>query len=139
VEGKMAKLIEELKSEHSVMANMLNKATKVITNLNERQEILSSAKAGLLAHIKKEDAALYPVLRKAAEKDENLKIILDMFARDLDTVSKSVFGFFDKYSQGNFHSELDFAVDFGRLLGLLEVRIRKEENILYPEYEKLKV
>ncbi len=135
----MAKLIEELKSEHSVMANMLNNVTKVVTNSKERQDILSSAKTGLLAHVKKEDTELYPVLKKAAERDDNLRLILDMFAKDMDAISKSAFGFFDKYTQGNSHSELDFAVDFGRLLGLLELRIRKEENILYPEYEKINI
>lgn|SRR4030067_2073730 len=134
----MAFLIDELKKEHSVLVSMLNKVTGFGTNSKERFDILFSAKTGLLAHVNKEDAGLYPILRKTAEKDENLKMMLDMFANDMNTVSKAAFGFFDKYSHGNSGSELDFAVDFGRLWGLLELRIRKEENILYPEYEKIK-
>lgn len=135
----MAKLIDDLKNEHAVMVNMLNKVTKVVAGSKERKEILSSAKTGLLSHVKKEDIELYPVLKKAAEGDENLRLILDMFAKDMDSIAKSAFGFFDKYSQGASYSDLAFAVDFGRLLGLLELRIRKEENILYPEFEKIKL
>lgn len=137
-EGKMAKLIEDLKSEHAVMVNILNKVIKLDSS-KERQKILSSARTGLLSHVKKEDAVLYPVLKKAAEGDDNLRLILDMFTKDMDGIAKAAFGFFDKYSQGNSHLELGFAVDFGRLLGILELRIRKEENILYPEYEKIKI
>ena len=135
----MAFLIDELKKEHSVLVSMLNKITGFGINSKERLDILFSAKTGLLAHVKKEDSEMYPVLRKASEKDENLKMMLDMFANDMNTISKAAFGFFDKYSQGSLGSELDFAVDFVRLLGLLELRIRKEENILYKEYEKIKV
>ncbi len=135
----MAFLIDELKREHSVLVSMLNKVTEFGTNSKERFDILFSAKTGLLEHVKKEDAELYPILKKTAEKDEELKMMLDMFANDMNTVSKAAFGFFDKYSHGNSGSELDFAVDFGRLLGLLELRIRKEENILYPEFEKIKL
>lgn len=134
----MAKLIQDLKSEHAVMVNILNEVIKVDSSKG-RQKILSSAKTGILSHVKKEDAELYPVLKKAAEGNDNLKLILDMFAKDMDGIAKAAFGFFDKYSQGNSYLELDFAVDFGRLLGLLDLRIRKEENILYPEYEKIKI
>ncbi|MBI5180191.1 MAG: hemerythrin domain-containing protein [Nitrospirae bacterium] len=135
----MALLLNELKKEHSVIVNMLNKITELGIGSKDRQDILFSAKTGLLAHVKKEDANLYPALKKAAEKDESLRMMLDMFANDMNTISMAAFGFFDKYSQGNSGLELDFAVDLGRLLGLLELRIRKEENILYPEYEKIKV
>jgi hemerythrin-like domain-containing protein len=134
----MSKLIEELKQEHSELVSMLSKVTEFGIGSKEREDILFSAKNVLLAHLKKEDAELYPFLRKKTENDKNLELILDMFTRDMETVSKTVLAFFDKYSQGDSHSELEFAANFGRLLGLLEVRIQKEENILYKEYERLK-
>ena len=40
--------------------------------------------------------------------------------------------FVEKYSSGG--SGLDFARDFGRLFSNLQMRIRREERILYVEY-----
>ncbi|HEX8949233.1 MAG TPA: hemerythrin domain-containing protein, partial [Dissulfurispiraceae bacterium] len=130
-----AKLIEELKKEHAAILENLDKAYKLgITR--DGQSILMSAKTGLLAHLKKEDSELYPVLRKAAESDGALKQTLDTFAKDMETTSKDVLAFFGKYTQGQ-GAGMDFAKDFGRLFVTLKTRIQKEERILYTRYEQL--
>jgi hypothetical protein len=97
--------------------------------------MLLAAKEGLLAHLKKEDEKLYPALREAAENTPSLKQTMDMFAKDMEAISKSAIDFFAKYAKGGTSSE--FANDFGRLTGILGMRIRKEEKIIYAEYEKL--
>jgi len=101
----------------------------------ESQDILISAKANLLAHLKKEDRDLYPVLKKAAETNSSMKQTLEIFARDMEEISKFALQFFDKYSHGG--SGIEFARDFGKLFATLTGRIRKEEDILYREYEKI--
>lgn len=131
----MSKLIEELKRDHSAIADMLNKVKEFGISSKDAQNTLLSAKTSLLAHLRKEDNELYPALRKAAESDSNLKGTLDMFAKDMETISKAAFEFFDKYSQGG--SGLEFAKDFGRLFATLKSRIQKEEDILYARYDKL--
>ena len=125
----MSNLVEELKSDHAVIAETLNKVKNLGITSEEGQNILLAAKNGLLAHLRKEDEQLYPVLNNAAESNAALKQTLDMFAKDMEVISKAALDFFDKYSTGG--SGVEFAKDFGRLFATLSQRISKEENILY--------
>lgn len=130
----MANLIEELKKEHEEMVNVLGEVSKLGMVSKEAQKRLMDAKSRILFHLTKEDEKFYPVLKKAAEKDEGLKNIVDDFVNDMNEISKSVMEFFNKYSDGK--GGIEFARDVGMLLATLKIRIRKEENILYREYEK---
>jgi len=131
----MSKLIEELKKEHVVISEIFNKIKELGITSKEGQNTLLTAKTGLLAHLKKEDAQLYPVLNKAAARDSNLKRTLDLFAKDMDEISKIAFDFFNKYAKGG--SGLEFAKDFGKLYATFTQRIRKEENTIYAKYDEL--
>ena len=131
----MSELIEELKKEHSEIIAKLSRVKELGVTSNEGLSMLLSAKACLLSHLQKEDSKLYPVLRKEAENNTWLKSNLDIFAADTDNISKSVIGFFDKYSDGG--SGLEFFKDSLDLLSILDGRIGKEERILYEEYDKL--
>ena len=131
----MSKLIDELREEHTIITATLNKAEKMGVFSNKGQDVLLSAKSALLSHLKKEDDQLYPVLYESAKKDKALKITLDMFAKDMEDISKSVLEFFDKYSEGA--SGMEFSKDYGRLFARLSSRIRREENILYKKYNKI--
>ena len=76
----MDRLISEFKRDHVVVMDTLNVVKRHGLSSKEGKEGLKSVRDTLLAHLKKEDAQLYPVLRKAAEKDENLKQALDLYA-----------------------------------------------------------
>ena len=131
----MSKLIEELKKEHIVITEVFNKIKELGITSKEGQNTLLAAKTGLLAHLKKEDAQLYPTLNKAAASDSNLKRTLDLFAKDMDVISKTALDFFKKYAKGG--SGLEFAKDFGRLYATFTQRVRKEENTIYAKYDEL--
>ncbi|MCP4344460.1 MAG: hemerythrin domain-containing protein [Desulfobacterales bacterium] len=132
----MSKLVDELKKEHSVIAEILNKVKSLGIVSKEGQDIFLSAKNRLLEHIRKEDKQLYPVLKKAAESDTDLKQTLDIFAKDMGGISEASSEFFEKYSEGG--SGIEFARDFGRLFVALAHRISREENIIYAKYEELR-
>lgn len=131
----MSMLIERLKREHGAMVEALNKIKELGVGSKEGQDKLRSTKIGLLAHLKAEDGQLYPVLNQAAKNDQSLRRTVEMFARDMEVVSKEALNFFDKYARGG--SGLEFAKDFGRLYSLLAQRISKEEKSLYPAYDSL--
>jgi len=131
----MSQLIEELKRDHKTIVNVLDEVGKLGISSKEGQQRLMDAKQGLLAHLKKEDDRLYPVLKSAAEKKQSLKQTLDIFAKDMAEISKTAIDFFNKYAQGG--SGLEFARDIGNLFTTLKSRIRKEEDILYKEYDIL--
>ncbi|MCP4151290.1 MAG: hemerythrin domain-containing protein [bacterium] len=131
----MSNLIKELIKDHTVITETLNKVKSLGITTQEGQKTLLSVKNMLLAHLKKEDDKLYPLLSKAAEKDVNLKRTLGIFAKDMEEISKTALQFFEKYSGGG--AGLEFAKDFGRLHATLAQRISKEENIIYKKYDQL--
>ena len=131
----MSQLILELKKEHGQIAGILNEVSKLGISSKEGQQKLMDAKLGLLAHLKKEDDKLYPVLKRAAESDPDLKQTLDIYAKDMAGISKAAIDFFTKYANGG--SGMEFAKDMAGLFSTLKTRIRKEEDVLYKEYDRL--
>lgn len=133
----MSKLINELKSEHQTLVAILEEAKALGISNKEGQAKLNSAKMGLLAHLKKEDNQLYPKLKDEAAKNANVKMLLEVMAKDMDKVSGSAMSFFDKYANGG--KGMEFARDYGQLIAALGARMRTEETSLYAEFENLKI
>jgi hemerythrin-like domain-containing protein len=131
----MSALIDEFKGEHAEIIAMLKEVKELGILSKEGQARLISIKAHLLAHIKKEDEKLYPVLRKEAEDNEKLKNTLDLFSMDMEKVSSAVQEFFDKYSGGEIDE--NFSINFESLSVAISARIRNEEDALYEEYEEI--
>jgi hemerythrin superfamily protein len=129
----MSALIEELKKDHSEIVDLLKEVKELGILSKEGQAKLLAAKAHLLKHLNKEDEQLYPVLRKKAEHNEQLKNALDLCVIDMENVSRIVQEFFDKYSRGVSGKELQ--KEFENLFVALDKRVRNEEDILYDEYE----
>ncbi len=131
----MSALIEEFKREHAEIIAMLNEVKELGILSKEGQAKLMSAKESLLAHIKKEEEQFYPVLRKEAEINKQLESILDLLAVSMMDASRVALEFFDKYSRGV--SGKEFPKEFENLFVALDKRIRNEEDILFPVYEKI--
>jgi len=128
-------LISKLKYEHNILIDALENIKKLGINSQEAQNKLLSVKTLLLNHLKKEDTELYIVLRKEAETNYELLKILDLFAKDMEEISKFAFLFFSKYFHGD--TTNSFSDDFDKLFTAIEVRIKKEENVLFSEYLKI--
>ena len=131
----MTALIEEFKREHSEIVAILNEVKELGIHSKEGQAKLMSAKESLLAHIKKEEEQFYPVLRREAEINKELESILDLLAVSMMDASRVALEFFDKYSRGV--SGKEFSKEFENLIIALDKRIRNEEDILFPVYEKI--
>jgi len=129
----MSILIEELKKEHSGIIAILNEVKKLGILSKEGQDKLISVQTSLIAHLEMEDDQLYPILRKQAENNKDLKNTLDLFEMDMENVSTIVQEFFDKYSE-EFSGE-KLQEDFENLFAALSKRISNEEAALYEEYE----
>ena len=134
----MSILIEELKKEHSEILDALNEIKELGILSKEGQDKLMSLEVSLLAHLEIEDEQLYPALRKEAENSNSIKDTLDLFAIDMENVSKIVREFFEKYSEGFSGMDIkELSEDFENLLSALTKRICNEEDSLYEEYETL--
>jgi hypothetical protein len=133
----MARLIDELKKDHVEITALLDRLKSSSVSNNEAHKILLTAKASLLAHLKKEDAQLYPALNNAAQDNTGLKRTVDFYAKDMDVITKNAISFFDTYSRNDATIDLEFAKAFGNLFATISRRLRSEESILYKEFEKL--
>ncbi len=131
----MSDLVAELKKEHAAIVAILGEIKAKGIGSKEAQHKLQLAKNGLLGHLRKEDERLYPALRKAAQTDDKVRQMLDSFAAEMAEVSKAALAFFEKYQSGG--DGIEFARDFGRLVGTLASRIRNEESILYAAYDSI--
>ena len=89
-------LVDELIKDHADLVGVLSKVKAIGISNNESRSILSNAKNALIGHLKKEDAKFYPPLKQAAETDKSLKILLDIFGKDMDEVTHAAMEFFDK-------------------------------------------
>ena len=131
----MSALIEELRREHSEILAILSEVEGLGILSKEGQSKIMSVKTILLEHLKKEDVEFYPALYKVVEHNNNLKNTLDLFAMDMENVSRIALEFFDKYSRGVLGKELQ--EEFESLIVALRNRIKNEEDILYLEHEKI--
>ena len=131
----MLALLEEFKKEHSGIVDTLKKVKEYGILTREGQDKLMSVKPSLIEHLDEEDEKFYPVLWKEAEQNIKLKEVLQIFAKDLENISRVVFRFFDSYDKGVLDDRL--SGDFETLFTVIRYRMENEENILYDEYEKI--
>jgi len=131
----MSDLIHELESEHASLVDSFNKIKRLDINSEGAAGQLQSIKADLLAHIKKENATIYPKLREASFNNLRLQQVLDLFARDIVRLATVFIQFLDKYSQGGLQQ--DFDRDVNRLAKIINAFAAREEEVIFKEYEDL--
>lgn len=131
----MGDLVAELKKEHAAIAALLGEIKAKGLGSPDVSRKLLLVRHGLSGHLRKEDERLYPVLRRAAERNERLRHMVDVFAREMTEVARTAHDFFTTYAEGG--DGALFVRDFGRVAALLAARIRNEETLLYAAYEKL--
>lgn len=128
----MSKIVSELKKDHLAFITLIESIKGFGP---EEQKKLASAKKAFLDHLKKEDLHFYPVLKKGAEKNSDLQGKLGLFANDMEKLSNEMLALFSKYEKGG--TAMEFARDWGRVVTQLKTRMRREEEVLHAEFEKL--
>jgi hypothetical protein len=131
----MSPLLEELKNDHRIILDILDQIKIVGISSKVGQVKLLSAKALLIAHMKKEDEDFYSAFQKAAETNDALKRTVAYFIEDMESVSEKALRVFDKLALAA--SDEDIAGDLKLLYVTLKDRIRIEEDILFKKYERL--
>ncbi|MEE8596201.1 MAG: hypothetical protein V3T09_00135 [bacterium] len=126
-------MIKELKKEHSVIIDTLNKIMKLGIRSKEGKDLALSAKESILNHIKKEDKKIYHALRKAAKSNQKLEETLDLF-KQMDAISNAAIDFFHSYTTKGRH-QLTIGIEW--LIETLTWRIQREEQFLFRMYENL--
>ena len=128
----MSILIEILSDEHRRLQQCFNELQRLGTSNEEWKDKLRQTRYLLTAHLTKEDERLYPAL---AKNPPGLSLSKD-FESEMEKISTEALAFIDRYRDGG--SGLDYAKQLGRIIGIINVRINREETILYREYEKIR-
>lgn len=128
-------LVTELKKEHGILTKTLKEVKMLGIDSKEGRNKLLASKNALLAHLKKEDESIYPILNEKAKNDTYLKSMLEVYYEDMKEISAYAIEFFGKYSEGG--SILEFTKDFETLYASLAQRISNEEKMLYKKYDEI--
>lgn len=129
--------LERYREEHTRIYTLLREAKEASLGTREGIEKLMSARDILLSHLEGEDRDFYSALRKASEKDVQLVLALDVLEEDIKDVSRIAREFFARCCPED--GGLDVVRDFGTFFIMFMERAAKEENVLFPEYERLAV
>ncbi|MFQ5575112.1 MAG: hemerythrin domain-containing protein [Terriglobia bacterium] len=127
-------LIKELKEEHLEIVETLTRVEQLGISPTDAQRKLVVAKDMIVSHVEKEDKFFYPVLIEAVTGDRMMGRLVDMLSQGMQDISEYVFGFFTSYADGG--AGIEFIVAFGELFALVKSRVRREEEILFPEFER---
>ncbi|MFH1800949.1 MAG: hemerythrin domain-containing protein [Candidatus Omnitrophota bacterium] len=131
----MSDYIYTWRMEHARILDILTQTIKLGISNRTGQMKLQELKKALESHLTNEDLNLYPVLRKAAETDVNLRRELFLFAADMDQITMEIKAFFRKEERDPMSRDL--AAEFHKISGAIRSRIAREESLLIKELEKL--
>lgn len=128
-------LIKDLNAEHRALMKALD-MIRAEQGLTEKAQLLvDKTRNALLAHLDREEKEFYPVMRKAAETNNQLKDTLKVMGEEMDQIATKAMAAFNNWTAGKGQGR--FVTDFNNLYELLEARIKREEHALYAKYLRL--
>lgn len=130
----MGYVIEDLRGEHRIIIGSMIRARELSLNSREGHEALKKFWDDLVEHLKKEDDVIYGRLREAASGDPKLMEVLNGFEQDAAQVTREAGVFLKKVEVED--NPLALAREFGVFVSLLRDRLMREEDMIFPEYEK---
>ena len=132
----MTDLTNSLKNDHLVIMVLLQKIQKNKSlTVEERKSYLLTAKTLFNNHLLLEDEKLYPEMKIMATENNHVKETIREFTVGLEKIGTILTNFFNKSDK-----DLEYihrSSDYSKIIKLLEVRINKEEELLYPLYDEL--
>jgi hemerythrin superfamily protein len=131
----MSDFIYELKQEHSQIRVSLQEISSMDLHSKEARKKLLEMKALFINHIKKEDEEIYPKLKEVSSNDAQFMNILNYLESEIRLISQFVSIFFDRVPDKKASQGLNR--EFSLISSTLIKRIDHEEEIFFPEYEKI--
>jgi len=140
----MKNCIDELKKEHTQIISLLSDIIKVMISQmedNSGDEFFPDDKFRelrtiLTEHVHKEHDKIFSVLRENSAHNELLMKNMTILGRDIEKVTENAVKVVDNYKTKQ--SNVDYARAFGKIFIDMGAAIRREEDILFDEYAKIK-
>lgn len=131
----MNPLIDELKQEHRTICRLFDEIGALGVESPAGREKLLAARELFMAHLEKEDREVHAVLARAERDNPDLCETMYLMHFNLKDVSAFVVEFFAKHVGGGCPET--FAGDFDLIRVLMNNRIRREERVLFREFERV--
>lgn len=128
----MRRLTDILRAEHAAILKHIEAVQRMGLASREAFEALRKSKTLIVSHLQKEERELYPPILASADLGE----IGSGFSAEMIRLSQVIIRFFEKHERTG-GSDPSLAAELERIIGLLYARIAREENVLYPAYERL--
>jgi len=130
----MSDFIKDLKRGHEKLLAILLEAQSLGLGKDSARAKLLEGKKLLMEHLRKEDIRLYPDLKRVTANAPSEAKIVDDFSGEMKVISVEIIDFFKKVEKAEIN--IEYAKELGRVISGLKKRIRREEMMLYPIYEK---
>jgi hypothetical protein len=131
----LSALVNELKTEHKALFRLLDQVAELGIDSTAGRECLMAARGLFLSHLRKEDEQLHAVMADEAKRDPELRETMSLMNFNLRDVTQWVEDFFAKYS--NDVKADTFPGDFELISVLLRNRMRREDKVLFREFDKI--
>lgn len=132
----MHQLTQQLQTEHTELQQALAGIKPRQFRTDEGRERLNRVRDLFHNHTETERKKLYPIIEKAAGRDKNLAARLRQLNGAMEIVANLADSFFAKYQEGE-PRLIEFATDHGALVTILKIRLKREEETLFPLFDKL--
>jgi hypothetical protein len=124
------KLTDVLRDQHAQLGVMLDELQRLGLAGADGRDRLQKARQAMLSHLSLEDTRLYPALRGHPATAG----LARQYADEMQQLTPALVAFFDTYRDCNADPPA-FARSLDQLLAVLQQRISREEERLYPAYE----
>ena len=124
------KLTDILREQHAQLRVLLGELQRLGITGAEGRERLQQARQAMLSHLSLEDSRLYPAL----QAHPSTAGLARQYASEMQQLTPALVAFFDTYRDCNADPPA-FARSLDQLLAVLQQRISREEERLYPAYE----
>jgi hypothetical protein len=131
-------LVTKLEKDHRILLRIFTKITEAyaLEKYKLVSELMTQFRSIVYGHLLLENIKLYVYLRNVLRHDPHSFKIMREFQKEINEIGKLLDQFLDRYSNINWSKSV--ANKFGEELSIigqaLAVRIRREEEVLYPLY-----
>ncbi len=125
----MQPLTDLLRDQHVWMRQLLDEIRHLGLGKEAGRARLRQVRGLIVEHVRREDEELFTSL----QRHPATKALAQTHAAEMRQLSGEILAVFESWQHGA--GDLAFARNYGRLLGLLNLRWTREEVHLYPAYE----
>jgi chemotaxis protein CheX len=127
--------VSAFKIEHEQLVAAFKEVQAIGIDTMAGKKLFWKMEAMLVSHLTHEDTSMYPLLKKSSVTDPKLQTILDHFSVEMESIVQTVTEF-SQILESEAPSS-DLAETLNSIGTVLLLRIKLEEAIIYPAFERL--